>query len=161
MRTRMWARRMAVLALAVALPACGGGGGGGGNNTPSTLPPAPVRTQILGGGFTLASVADANRAGFAIDIGTTPLVISGGGTLEIIADWTFASNDVDIIVYSSSCTSDQAVRNQCPIANRTTSTTTKPERLTITGVPSGTFALGFANYGPGAESGSYQVFLTR
>ena len=165
MRTRLWARRplamAAALALTAILPACGGGGGGG--NTPSTLPPAPqpTRTQIQSGPFTITSRPDANRAGFDVAIAVASLVIPGSGTLEVVADWTFASNDVDIIVYNSACTPDQAIRNQCPIAARTTSTTTKPERLTITGAPAGNFAIGFANYGNSSESGNYQVFLTR
>ena len=166
MRTRVWARRpwavAAALALVVILPACGGGGGGGGN-APSTLPPAPAptRTQIQQGGFTIASVPDANRAGFSIDIAVAPLTIPAAGTLEVVADWTFASNDVDIIVYNQPCTPAQAIRDQCGIAGRTVSTTTKPERLTINGAPAGNFAIGFANYGNSSESGNYQVFLTR
>ena len=153
----------AALALMVVLPGCGGGGssGGGGNTNAPTTPAAPVRTQIAGGNFTVASVPDANRAGFAVDIAVGPISLAGAGTLEVVADWTFASNDIDIIVYSAPCTSQQAVRGQCPIANRTVSTTTKPERLTITGAPAGNFAVGFANYGNSAESGNYQVFLTR
>jgi hypothetical protein len=167
MRTSVRARRplvvAAALALVVILPACGGGGGGGGNNAPSTLPPAPTttRTQIQQGGFTIASVGDANRAGFSIDIAVAPLTIPASGVLEVVADWTFASNDVDIIVYNQPCTAAQAVRDQCGIAGRTVSTTTKPERLTINGAPAGNFAIGFANYGNTSESGNYQVFLTR
>ena len=163
MKTRFRARRpvaVAALALTAILPACGGGGGG---TTPTTVPPAPqpVRTQIAGGSFTVASRPDANRAGFDVDIAVAPFSVAGAGTLELVADWTFASNDVDIIVYSATCTSNQAVRGQCPVANRTTSTTTKPERITISGVPAGNFAVGFANYGNSAESGNFQVFLTR
>lgn len=156
--TRAW---LAAAALAV-LPACGGGGGGGGN-TPSTLPPTPqpTRTQIAGGNFTVVGVPEANRAGFALDVAAGPISTSGTGTVEIVADWTFASNDIDILFYNGSCTSAQAVRGQCQIANRTTSTTQKPERLTITGVPAGSYSVGFANYGNTAESGNYQVFLTR
>lgn len=168
MRTRLWARRpvmlAAALALAAILPACGGGSSGGGNS-PTTLPPAPqpVRTQIAGGNFTLAGTDQlaGARLGFLVDFGTTPISVSGAGTLEIVADWTFASNDVDVLLYNGSCSSLQAALGQCPVANRTTSTTTKPERLTITGVPAGNYSVGFANYGRTSESGNFQVFLTR
>lgn len=151
---------MAAVVLAAFLPACGGGGGG---NTPTTLPPAPqpVRTQIAGGNFTVVGTDEANAAGFVVDVAAGPVSVSGTGTVEINADWTFASNDIDILFYNGSCTSNQAVRGQCSIANRTTSTTAKPERLTITGVPAGSYSVGFANYGRTAESGNYQVFLTR
>lgn len=154
-RTRAW---MAALALAAVLPACGGGGGG---TTPTTLAPQPTRTQIAGGSFTVAGTDEANANGFLFDVAAGPVSVSGTGTVEIVADWTFASNDIDIFFYTGSCTSAQAIRGQCTISNRTTSTTAKPERLTITGVPAGSFSVGFANYGETAESGNYQVFLTR
>jgi hypothetical protein len=151
---------MAALALAAFLPACGGGGGG---NTPSTVPPAPqpTRTQIAGGNFTVAGTDEANAAGFVVDVAAGPVSVSGTGTVEIVADWTFTSNDIDILFYNGACSSAQAIRGQCTIANRTTSTTAKPERLTITGVPAGSYSVGFANYGRTSESGNYQVFLTR
>jgi hypothetical protein len=153
---------MAALALAVFLPACGGGGGGGNNPTPVATPtPGPTRTQIAGGNFTVVGLPEANRAGFNVDVAAGPVSVSGAGTVEIVADWTFASNDVDILFFNGACTSAQAVRGQCSIANRTTSTSAKPERLTITGVPAGNYSVGFANYGATAESGNYQVFLTR
>ncbi len=160
MREQFRARRLAAiaaLALTAILPACGGGGGGG--TTPTTLPPAPqpVRTQILSGPFSLAA---ADRNGFP-DIGAGPVTISGLGTVEIVADWTFASNDVDIIWYAGSCSSTQAIRDQCTILARTTSVSQKPERLTITNVAAGTYSVGLANYGSSSESGNYQVFLTR
>lgn len=157
-RTGAW---LAALALAAFLPACGGGGGGG--NTPSTLPPTPqpTRTQIAGGNFSVVGINEANNAGFAVDVAAGPVTVSGTGTVEIVADWTFASNDIDILFFTGSCSSAQAVRGQCTIANRTTATNVKPERLTITGVPAGNYSVGFANYGASAESGNYQVFLTR
>jgi hypothetical protein len=146
---------MAALALAAFLPACGGGG----STTPSA--PQPTRTQIAGGNFTVVGTDAASNAGFPLDIAAGPVTVSGAGTVEIVADWTFASNDVDILFYTGSCSSAQAVREQCAISNRTTSTTAKPERLTITGVPAGNYSVGFANYGRTAESGNYQVYLTR
>jgi hypothetical protein len=150
---------MTALALAALLPACGGGGGG---STPSTLPPAqPTRTQIAAASFVVAGTDEANAAGFVVDVATLPVAVSGQGTVEIVADWTFASNDIDILFYNGSCSAAQAIRGQCTIANQTTSTTAKPERLTITGVPAGNYTVGIANYGRTGESGTLQVFLTR
>lgn len=157
-RTGAW---IAALALAVVLPACGGGGGG---TTPTTVPPAapqPTRTQIAGGSFTLVGVPEANQQGFNADVGTVPVSVSGAGTVEIVADWTFASNDVDIFWFAGTCTSIQAVRGQCTILAAAQSPTQKPERLTITNVGAGTYSVGIANFGRTAESGNFQVFLTR
>jgi hypothetical protein len=143
------------------LPACGGGSSGGGGNAPTTLPPAPVRTQIGGGNFSVLGVPAANALGFPMDVAVAPVSVSGTGTVEITADWTFASSDIDIWFIQGSCAATQAARGQCNVTNRTTSVTAKPERLTITGVPAGTYTVGLANFTNANESGNFQVFLTR
>jgi hypothetical protein len=165
MRERFGARRLtavaAALALMGALSACGGGSsGGGGGNTPSTLPPAPVRTQIGSQGFTVLGTVDANRAGFERDEVIAPLTISQAGTLEIVADWTFASNDVDIHLYSGTCTFQQLTTSGCSIIARADSVSNKPERLTVAIQP-GNYSVGIANFGRTNESGVMQAFLTR
>ena len=149
---------MAVSALLAVLPACGRDDGDG--MTPSTLAPEPTRTQIAGGTFNVVGTPEANRNGFLVDIAAGPVPVPGAGTLEIVADWTFASNDLDILLYSGSCNALQAARGECPIVSRTTGATTKPERLSM-GVPAGNYSVGFANFGLTADSGNFQVFLTR
>ena len=117
--------------------------------------------MIAEGNFTVVGADEANAAGFLVDVAAGPISVSGAGTVEIAADWTFASNDIDILWYGGTCTSNQAIRGQCAILARTTSVTQKPERLTITNAGAGAYSVGFANYGRTAESGNYQVFLTR
>jgi hypothetical protein len=164
MRTRIRARRLgafaAALALAAVMPACGGGGGG---TTPSTLPPAPqpTRTQIQSGGFSVVGTDEAQRNGFNADVAVAPVNISAAGTVEIVADWTFASNDVDVFWFAGSCSPAQAVRGQCTVIAAEQSSTLKPERLTLTNVAAGSYTVGFANFGRTTESGNYQIFLTR
>ncbi len=145
--------RMAALALAAILPACG-------SDEPTT-PTTPARTQIGGGTFNVVGTVEAIQLGYNADIAAGSFPIAEGGTVEILADWTSPANNIDIFFYIGACTSEQARSNVCAIANRTTSTTTKPERLNIIGVPAGNYSLGFGNFGPTAESGSFQVFLTR
>ena len=149
---------MTALALAAVLPACGGGGGG---TTPTTVPPAPQRTQIQASSFTVLGVPGANALGFPQDVAVASLTVSNAGALEIVADWTFASSDIDIWFISGACTAAQAARRQCTITAATTSTTQKPERLNIPSVAAGTYTVGFANFTNANESGNYQVFLTR
>jgi hypothetical protein len=151
---------MAALALAAVLPACGGGGGG---TTPTTVPPAPqpTRTQIQASSFTVLGVPAANGLGFPQDVAVAALTVSNTGALEIVADWTFASSDIDIWFITGACTAAQAARRQCTITAATTSTTQKPERLNIASVTAGTYTIGFANFTNANESGNYQVYLTR
>lgn len=161
MRIRMPSRTggwIAALALAAVLPACGGGGG----TTPSALPPAPQPTRTLIGNFNfqVLGVPDANRAGLSRDFFLQQLTLNQSGTLEIIADWTFASNDIDIVLFSGTCTPAQITGPGCTVVDATTSVTTKPERLTRS-VTAGAFTIGITNFGNTNESGVGQVFLTR
>ncbi len=151
-RTGAW---MAALALAAVLPACGGGGGGG--TTPTTQPPAapqPTRTLLNNSNFTVRGFPDVVTM-------VIPLTGTGTGTIEIVADWTFASSDIDINWYAGNCAPAQAVARQCTVIAQTTSVTQKPERLTITNVSAGTYTVGIANFSNRDESGNAQVFLTR
>jgi hypothetical protein len=163
MRHEVWLRRLpafaAALGLVGVLAACGGGSGGGGT-APTVVPPAPVRTLIGTTGFNVLGLDAANRAGLERDEALASLVVNQAGTLEIIVDWTFASNDVDIHLYSGTCTSQQIVTTGCSIIARADSVNLKPERLTVSVQP-GTYAIGVANFGRGNESGTVQTFLTR
>ena len=163
MSKMIWARARRAsaiaLALTVVLPACGGGGGGGGN-TPTNVPPAPVRSLIGNFNFTVVGVPEANRLGLIRDYALQQLTITQAGTLEIIVDWTFASNDLDIVLFSGNCTPALITSSGCPVITATTSVTAKPERLT-TNVNPGSYTIGVTNFGNTNESGVGQVFLTR
>jgi hypothetical protein len=144
--------RAAAVALAALLPGCGGG---------STSPETPERTSIGSGTFAVEGTVAAMANGYNADVAAGSFPLANGGQIEIIADWTSPANNIDIFLYLGSCTSEQARRNECTIANRTSSATAKPERLSVLGVPSGTYSVGFANFGPTAETGTFEVFLTR
>ncbi len=150
MTTRV--RRALAAALAAALSGCGGDG--------ATGPDTPERRSIGTGTITVQGTVVAAENGFNADVATGPLVLGEGGHLEVIADWTSAENNVDIFLYLGTCTAEEARDNACAIANRTESTTRKPERLSVIGVPPGRYSIGFANFGPTAESGTFEAFLT-
>lgn len=82
------------------------------------------------------------------------------GSFEIIVDWTFATNDVDIFLARGNCEFEQFVANACSIAASATSTSTKPERLTLSNQPAGAYTMIVPNFGPGDESISYQWIFT-
>ncbi|HEY6553931.1 MAG TPA: hypothetical protein VI669_11290, partial [Vicinamibacteria bacterium] len=143
--------RFAVLAFAALVAGCGG---------PNT-PEEPERTEIGRGTFNVVGTEEASSLGFNADVAAGPFTLTEGGTVEINADWTSPANNIDIFLYLGACTSAQARAGECPVANRTTSTTAKPERLNVIGVPSGSYSVGFANFGPTAETGTFTLFVTR
>ena len=110
--------------------------------------------------FTVAWVPEANRNGLQRDYFLQQLTINESGSLEIIADWTFASNDIDVELFRGTCTPALITSTGCPLIAGTTAVTTKPERLTVNVTP-GAYTIGITNYGQSNESGVGQVFLTR
>lgn len=165
MRTRSLAGRpatlAAALALAVILPACGGGSGGGGN-TPSTLPaaPAPVRSLVVQGTFNLASVTDARGARIPYDAQRHEFSTSGTGTLEVNADWTFPGSQMGVVVFRGSCSFTQLFAETCAEVGGAFPSA-KPARVTLNNLVGGTYTVIIANINNYAESGNYQVYLTR
>jgi hypothetical protein len=133
--------------LGLLLPSCNSS-----NNTTggSNLPRTPVRTVVGSRTFSVG-VRDA----VFVDI-----QITGTGTMDAIVNWTFTSNDVDVVFTNTSCTTtDQLLRGGCTEMASATSSTAKPERLNMS-VTTGTYRIIVFNWGPGGESGTVEVGLT-
>jgi hypothetical protein len=131
------------------ISACGGGGST--SPTPPVTTPAPQTTVVVQGSGPLL-------AGFAAVV---PFSTNATGRLEVVLDWTFASNDLDIGIFRGACSVQQFNAGQCVAIASAESTINKPERLTIPDFPPGSYTLGLGNFGPGSEGYSYQVTLTR
>ena len=140
------------LVMVLGLAACGGGSSPTTPGPQPTPPPQPVQ-------FTLNfAPLVSNGAKF------TDLQINGNATLAATADWTFASNDVDIYVTSTSCNAPNAEdlsagRGGCTILGKADSTSAKPERLTMN-VSQGITRVWAANFGATTESGQLIVIIT-
>ena len=167
MTTRFRARGAVAAALALAiLPGCGGGGGNGPTTPPVTQAPAPVRTLIIQGGFSLVGIAEAQRQGAPADYVRHEFTTTGAGTLEVNADWTFSSTQMLVGVVRGACSFaqiDTALNGgavACPEVGGTFPSP-KPARVTITNLAAGSYTLVVANITNISESGNYQVFLTR
>jgi hypothetical protein len=105
----------------------------------------------------------AQQTGFSLEVGFVGFVsftTTRTGTLEATVDWTYAANDLDVLVARGSCTLDQLLAQQCPILAYSDSATAKPERVRAENAAAGTYTLFVENIGPGDESLSYQVVLT-
>ena len=113
--------------------------------------PTPVTTVIFEGSFNGLPPDGAVMATFQT---------TGAGDLEFVVDWTFASNDVGLILFRGVCSEEQLLAEQCDIADVAESPTAKPERVAIADAPAGTYTLVVLNLGETEESFSYQVLLT-
>jgi hypothetical protein len=108
-------------------------------------------TQVVSqGAFSL-------EAGF---VGLLPFSTGLSGSLEVVVDWTFATNDVDVALVRGNCSFEQFEAQQCPVLAFSLSTTAKPERIRADGAAAGAYTLFVENTGPDDESLSYQIILT-
>jgi hypothetical protein len=154
MQTRCRHRALVAAVLAfVVVSGCGGNGTPGGPSSPPPTPtPPPTTNVIMEGSSTLGASTVA------------PVVFTtvSAGTLELIVDWTFAANDVDIFLArgDSPCTLETFNDRSCGFVATEESFTMKPERLRTTSLAAGTYSLYVANFGDIDESVSWQVLLT-
>ena len=146
-------RRLFASATAVALALLLGACGSDPVTPPTPPPPSPTPRPPV--------VIDAGEGSLpAFVVLLRPLTTTETGSFEIIVDWTFATNDIDILLARGDCSFDQFVGGGCNYAATATSPTTKPERLTLANQPAGTYTLIVPNFGPEDESISYQVIFT-
>lgn len=142
---RRFLRVVAVAALGAGLAACGGG---------TTTPDTTTSTVTT----TLPTQPFSNLPPGAVAF--AEVTINGTGVLTGTADWTFASNDIDIYVTAPSCrATDISELAGCQAVGRTTAVTAKPERLTVN-VMQGNYRVWIANFGPSSESGTLQMTAT-
>ena len=130
------------------MSACGGGGSTTGG-TPVTAPPQPQRSLVGSGSAPGLGVYPNDYLRVLINV-------TQAGTLELSADWTFASDSVGIFLGQGDCLNNLS----CPSLGQNISAS-KPKTLTVPNVQPGTYSLLVVNYGPNRESVSYQVFITR
>ena len=136
---------VAVAGLGAGLAACGGG---------TTTPDTTTSTVTT----TLPTQPFSNLPAFAVAF--AEVTINGPGVLTGTADWTFASNDIDIYVTTPSCRAGDIVELAgCQVLGNTSAVTTKPERLTVN-VTQGNYRVWVANFGPSSESGTLQMTAT-
>lgn len=87
--------------------------------------------------------------------------LSAAGTVEIQADWTFASNDIDIELSRPPCAFAEFYADSCSKVAEAVSATQKPERLTAANVAAGTYVVYIYGVDITNESGNYQIYVTR
>lgn len=145
---------VAALALLV-LPGCGGSNPSTPTPVPTPTPrPTPVTVTLRQGTLT------GLEPNFLLSV---PFVVTAIGDVDAMADWTFAANNLDLILTrgTNACrNADSRVDFRICTVVASEFGTSKPERLRIGALGTGDYTLYIGNAGPGRESLSYQVSLT-
>jgi hypothetical protein len=137
------------LLLGLGVAGCGG-------SSPTQVPtpvPTPITTTLPPISFSNVDVTGV----FSTDVNVTV-----NGSMTVIADWTFSTNDVDIYVTDLSCNNTEArlVRQFCTLLGKADTYGVKPKRLTMNVTPA-PYRVWIANFGPAAaESGTLQISIT-
>jgi len=102
----------------------------------------------------------------ALELFQADLSLTGGSggaaaTVDATVDWTFPSNDVDMYVTSTSCTTQAFVQETCTYVARADTPTAKPERVAFTVTAAGNYRFWVVNFGPAAESGTLEIAITQ
>jgi len=88
------------------------------------------------------------------------LQIALSGTLDVTARWTSAANDLNVYLTSSNCTvTSDLVGGRC-LVWASSRTRAMPERFNYD-VLAGDYQVWVVNFGPGPESGTLEVGITR
>lgn len=150
---------LAALAMTVGLPGCGGGGGGNPAAPIVTQPPAPQRNTLPT--LTFSNLDRGEVELFELSVSPSP------ATAEMVADWTFASDDIDIFITGTGCSARSYndlfnQRSGCASIARGTSIT-KPERLTTGTLAAGNYRvwIGSSGISTRRESGTLSITIIR
>ncbi len=142
--------------LALGLSACGEGSSGASGGNPTQ----PSTRQVLVQGNWQAEAATAGTRDLTgTDLALFPFTLSSAATLDAVVDWGSQANDVEFAIHQGTCTFSNLGTTACtelvPSGRATKGSTISKA------VAAGSYTLFIVDYGPGSESGTYQVGYTR
>jgi hypothetical protein len=145
--------RTAALLLALAAPACGSSSGLSGPDGPLT------RTVVASG--ELVGVPSGEGGNNPVPATrTVAFSVPAGGAMEATVNWGAAANRFTIAFYPAGCTAGQLGSGGCqPLLQGDSSQ--KPAYVHLHAEAAAAYTLGIVNLGPGTDSASYEVTLTR
>jgi uncharacterized protein YfaP (DUF2135 family) len=91
-----------------------------------------------------------------------PFTTASTGRIDVVVDWTFATDDVFVVVATGNhtCFDGQFINfNICNVIASVRGAG-KPAKLSMPGQPAGVYTLYVDNIGPNTEAISWQVFVT-
>jgi len=140
----------AVAVSALVLPSCGGDSPSPVATTPPTTLPACTQSILFQGGGSHPSHM----------LVRVPFAIATPGRLDLVFDWTFASNLFGLyVVTAGSCPIDSFNANACTFLLRSESPT-KPRKVSLANIAAGNYEMLVANYGSQDDSVSTQIIVS-
>ena len=128
-----------VLAAAVAIPGCGYSPVG---------PIGPIRSLLDQREWALAPLE-------ALTVDVRIPGSAGTGTVDATAEWTHASDDINLYVTATGCTPEMFAAQRCGFKARADGPTAKPERLSFDVSGGDSYRIWIVNAGPGRETGTF------
>ena len=144
-------RMAAVMGLTMALSACG--------SSSTSTTPSTTRTILSQGNFTTASAPAGTRDLTGTDVAFFPVTLTSAGTLDVTASWAAQANDVEFAIHQGTCTFSNLGTTACVSLMESGKPTTKGATI-AKALAAGNYTMLIVNYGPGSESGTYQVGFT-
>ncbi len=80
---------------------------------------------------------------------------TGTGTVDATAEWTHASDDINLYVTATGCTPEMFAAQRCGFKARADGPTAKPERLSFDVSGGDSYRIWIVNAGPGRETGTF------
>jgi hypothetical protein len=110
--------------------------------------------------FSLIPVPIANQEHSPDDILLVPFAATSAGNLEVEADWMSAADHIRLVLFTGTCTIQEAMNNQCdPNQIGVADQMVKPQILTFPNLPPGTYTAMVIDFGPNNESGKVTISL--
>ena len=144
---------LVLLGLLPVLATCSGGS----SSTGTTQ--AAGRQVLLDGSWQAGPAPTGTRDLTGTDLVLFPIALSTAGTLDATVNWGSQSNDIEFAIHQGTCTFANLGSGACTelvASGRATKGSSISKALAA-----GSYTLFVVNYGPGSESGTYQVGVTR
>jgi hypothetical protein len=154
MPARRIGTRLASIGAVIFVAACGGSSSPTSPSTPKPAPtPAPVQTLVRQGSTSglLANYIQPVR-----------FTTASAGRIDAIADWTFATDKVELVVAtgSNACFTGTYIDFRTCNVIATVNDSSKPKKISLPGQPAGPYTLYIWNRGTQTEAVSFQIFVT-
>lgn len=147
------------LSLTLALSACGSSSTSSTSSTTQPTTQSTTRIVLSQGNWQAAAAPAGTRDLTGTNVVLLPVTLTSAATLDVTATWASQSNDVEFAIHQGTCSFSNLGTSGCVALLESGKPTTRGVTLSKA-VAAGNYTMMIVNFGPGAESGTYQVGAT-